>query len=82
MRGVDLNRFDGEWLRGILGEHRDDDVIYYLRFRFVGGRYVNEDVAGFEADLRVIGIYDWRHGADCSVCVEDDWINWGVFDYV
>lgn len=80
--GADLDRFDCEGLRGILGEHGDDDIVYYLGFCFVGCCYVDEDVAGFEAYFGVVRIDYWRHGANCSVCVEDDWVDGGVFDYV
>lgn len=80
--GSNLDGFDREGLRGVLGEHGNDDVVHYLGFRLVGGCYVDEDVARFEADFGVVGIDYWRHGADCSVCVKDDWVNRGVFDYV
>ena len=80
--GVDLDRFDCEGFRGILREHSDDDVVYYLGFRSVGGCYVNEDVAGFEADFGVVGVDYWRHGADCSICIKNDWVDWRVSDYV
>lgn len=80
--GIDLDGLDREWLRRVLGEHGDNDIVYYLGFCFVRGCYIDEDVAGFEADFGVVGIDYWRHGADCSVCVEDDWVDGGVFDYV
>ena len=77
-----LDGFNCEGLRGVLGEHRDDDVVYYLGFCFVRGCYVDEDIAGFKADFGVVGIDYWRHRADCSVCIEDDGVDWGIFDYV
>ena len=80
--GFNLDGFDREGLRGILGEHGDEDVVDYLGFRFVCGCYVDEDVAGFEADFGVVGV-DYRgHGTDSSVCVEDDGVDWRVSDYV
>ena len=82
VRGNDLDRFDCERLRGVLGEHCDEDVVYNLGFRFVCGGYVDEDVAGSEADFGVVGIDDWRHRADCSVCVENNGVDGGVFNYV
>lgn len=78
----DLDRFDGEGLGSVLGKHGDQDVVYYLGFRFVGGCYVYKDVAGFEADLGVVGIDYWGHGADRSVCVENDRVDGGVSNYV
>ena len=82
MWGFYLDGFDCEGFRGVLREHGDEDIVYYLGFRFVGGRYVDKDVAGFEADLGMVGIDYWGHGADGPVRVENDWINWGVSDYV
>ena len=67
MRGVYLDGFDREGLRGVLGEHGNKDIIYNLGFCFIGGCYVDEDVAGFEADLGVVGINYWGHGAYCPV---------------
>ncbi len=61
LRGADLNRLDGEGFGGVLGEHGDEDIVYNFGFGFVGCGYVDEDVAGFEADLGVVGIYDWGH---------------------
>ena len=78
----DLDRFDCEGLRGVLGKHGDENVVYYLGFCFVGGCYVDEDVASFQADFGVVGIDYWRHGAYCPVRIEDDWVDWGVFNYV
>ena len=80
--GFNLDGFDRKGLRGVLREHGDDDVVYYLGFRFVGGCYIDEDVAGFEADFGVVRVDNWGHGADCSIRVEDDWVDRGVFDYV
>lgn len=80
--GVDLDGFDGEGVGGVLGEHGDEDVVDDFGFGFVGGGYVDEDVAGLGADFRVVGIYYWGHGADGSVGVEDDGVDWGVSDYV
>ncbi len=82
VRGFDLDGLDREGLRGVLGEHCDDDIVYYLGFCFVGGCYVDEDVVGLEADFRVVGVDNWGHGADCSVRVEDHWVDRGVFYYV
>ena len=82
VRGFDLDGFNREGLRGVLGEHGDEDVIDYLGFRFVCGCYVDEDVAGLEADFGVVGVDYWGHGADSSVRVEDDGVNWRVSDYV
>ena len=58
---ADLDGLDGEGFGGVLREHGDEDVVYNLGFGFVGCGYVDEDVAGFEADLGVVGIYDWGH---------------------
>ena len=80
--GFDLDGFDREGLGCILREHGDNDVVYYLGFRSVGSCYVNEDVAGFEANFGVFGVDYWGHGADRSICVKDDWVDGRVFDYV
>ena len=82
MRGSDLDGFDREGLRGVLGEHGDEDVVDYLGFGFVCGCYVDENVAGFEADFGVVGVDDWGHGADSSVRVEDHRVDWRVSDNV
>ena len=71
----DLDWLDCEGLRSVLREHGDNDVVYYLSFRFVGGCYVDEDVACFEANFGVVGVDYWGHGADCSICVEDDGVD-------
>ncbi len=78
--GYDLDGLNREGLRGVLGEHGDEDIIHNFSFRLVGGSYIDEDVAGFEADFRVVGVDYWGHGADSSVCVEDDGIDGGVPD--
>ncbi len=78
----DLDGFDREGLRGVLGEHGDKDVVHYLGFCFVGGCDVDEDIAGFEADFGMVGVDYGGHGADCAVCVEDDWVDGRVSDYV
>ena len=80
--GADLDGLDGEGVGCVLGEHGDEDVVDDFGFGFVGGGDVDEDVAGFGADFRVVRVYDWGHGADGSVGVEDDGVDWGVSDYV
>ena len=54
VRGMDLDRFHGEGFGGVLGEHADEDVVDDFGFGFVGGCDVDEDVAGFSTDFRVV----------------------------
>ena len=56
-----MDGLDGEGLGGVLGEHGDEYIVHNFGFGFVGCGYVDEDVAGFEADLGVVGIDDWGH---------------------
>ena len=61
VRRADLDGLDGEGFGGVLGEHGNKDVVNNFGFSLVGCCYVDEDVAGFEADFGVVGIYDWGH---------------------
>ena len=61
MRGADVDGLNGERFGGVLGEHGDEDIVNNLSFSLVGCGYVDEDVAGFEANFGVVGIYDWGH---------------------
>lgn len=73
--GVDLDRFDGEGFFCVLGEHGDEYVVHDFGFGFVRGCDVDEDVAGFGTNFRVVAVYDWRHGTDRSVRIEDDGVD-------
>ena len=70
--GGDADLFDGEGGGGVLGEHADEDVVDDFEFGAVGCREVDEDIAGLEGDLAVIGVDDGGHRADCPVGVEND----------
>jgi len=78
--GENLDGFDCEGRGGVSGEHADEDVVYDFGFCAVGGGDVDEDVPGGEGDFAVVRIYYWRHGADCSVGVEDYGIDGGRAD--
>ncbi len=80
MGGENLDGFDCEGRGGVSGEHADEDVVYDFGFCAVGGGDVDEDVPGGEGDFAVVRIYYWRHGADCSVGVEDYGIDGGRAD--
>lgn len=73
---MNLNGLDCEGLFRVLAEHGHEDVVHYFSLGLVRRCYIDEDVAGFGADFRVVGIYYWRHRADCSVGVEDDRVDW------
>ena len=82
VRRLDLDGLNGEGVGGVLREHGDEDIVDDFGFGFVGSGDVDEDVTGLEADFRVVGVYYWGHGADCSVGVKDDGVDWRVSDYM
>lgn len=82
VRGENLDRLNSERFVRVLREHADKYIVDDLGFRFVGGRDVDENVAGFGADLRVVGIYYRGHGADGSVGIEDDGIDRRISYYM
>ena len=61
VRRADLDGLDGEGFGGVLREHGDENIVNNFGFSLVGCGYVDEDIAGFEADFGVVGIDDWRH---------------------
>ena len=61
VRGVDLDGFDGERFGGVLGEHRDEDVVDDFCFGLVGRCDIDEDVAGFGADFGMVRVDYWGH---------------------
>ena len=71
MRRMYPDGLHGEGFVSILAEHGDQDVIADLGFCLVGCGDINEDVSSLQGNFRMVGIDDWRHGADCGICVED-----------
>ena len=50
-----------EWLRCVLGEHRDNDVVDYLDFSFIRSRHFYEYISGIKTDFGMIPVDDWWH---------------------
>jgi len=71
-----------EGFGGVLGEHRDNNVVTDLGFGLVGCCYVDEDVAGLKGDFGMVRVDDRRHGADCAVGVQDHGVDGRVPYYM
>ena len=56
------------------------NIEHNLGFGEVGGRRLDEDVFGVEADLGVIAVDDGRHGQDDAVRIVDDRVDGAVLD--